>query len=94
MGILFLTTCHEDKFYKIKRLTVARSFIINFVTEFTIIKVVATATKLKETWNYMQKEAQMDKLEEDWNGLMQLGYCGFWKPVRLTVFLKVVLVDC
>ena len=55
---------------------------------------MATATKLKETWNYMQKEAQMDKLEEDWNGLMQLGYCGFWKPVRLTVFLKVVLVDC
>ena len=55
---------------------------------------MATATKLKETWQYMQKEAQMDKLEEDWNGLMQLGYCGFWKPVRLTVFLKVILVDC
>ena len=74
---------------------VARSFIINFVTKFTIIKVVATAAKLKETWKYMQKEAQMDKLEEDWNGLMQLGYCGFWKPVtRLTVFLKVILVDC
>ena len=92
MEILFLTTCHDDKFYK--NTDGGKEFYYQFCQKFTIIKVVATATKLKETWKYMQKEAQMDKLEEDWNGLMQLGYCGFWKPVRLTVFLKVILVDC
>lgn len=48
MGILFLTTCHDDKFYK--KADGDKEFHYQFCHKiYNKIKVVGTATKLKET---------------------------------------------
>ena len=91
MGILFLTTCHDDKFYK--KADGCKEFYYQFCHKIYNNLSSGNCHQIERNMK-MQKEAQMDKLEEDWNGLMQLGYCGFWKPVILTAFLKVILVDC